>query len=50
MHIYVPILNMFSYEQTKSFAEVIANMMVSKFPKKSNTRVEYYKEEGKGIL
>ena len=47
MHIYVPILNIFSYEQTKSFAEVIANMMVSKFPKKVTLEWSTIKRKGK---
>ncbi|MDW0193196.1 MAG: DNA ligase D [Nitrososphaeraceae archaeon] len=47
LHIYVPILNIFSYEQTKSFAEVIANMMVSKFPKKVTLEWSTIKRKGK---
>lgn len=47
LHIYVPILNIFSYEQTKSFAEVIANMMVSKFPKRVTLEWSTIKRKGK---
>jgi bifunctional non-homologous end joining protein LigD len=47
LHIYVPILNIFSYEHTKSFAEVIANMMVSKFPKKVTLEWSTIKRKGK---
>ncbi len=34
LHIYVPIANIYSYDQTKSFAEAIAKIMVTKFPKR----------------
>ena len=47
LHIYVPILNIYSYEQTKSFAEVIANIMVTKFPKKVTLEWSTSKRKGK---
>ncbi len=34
IHIYVPVENIYTYEQTKSFAETIAKIMANKFPKK----------------
>jgi len=34
IHIYVPVANIYTYEQTKSFAETIAKIMVNKLPKK----------------
>ena len=34
IHIYVPVANIYTYEQTKSFAETIAKIMANKFPKK----------------
>jgi bifunctional non-homologous end joining protein LigD len=47
LHIFVPILNIYSYEQTKSFAEVIANIMVTKFPKKVTLEWSTSKRKGK---
>lgn len=47
LHIYVPISNTYPYEQTKNFAEVIARMMVSKFPKKVTTEWNTSKRKGK---
>ena len=34
IHIYVPVANIYTYEQTKNFAETIAKIMASKFQKK----------------
>jgi bifunctional non-homologous end joining protein LigD len=34
IHIYVPIANIYTYDQTKSFAETVAKIMANKFPKK----------------
>jgi bifunctional non-homologous end joining protein LigD len=47
LHIFVPILNIHSYKQTKSFAEVIANIMVTKFPKKVTLEWSTSKRKGK---
>jgi bifunctional non-homologous end joining protein LigD len=47
LHIYVPILNTYSYEQTKSFAETIANIMLKKFPKKVTLEWSTSKRKGK---
>jgi len=47
LHIYVPILNTYSYEQTKSFAETIANIMLRKFPKKITLEWSTSKRKGK---
>ena len=47
LHIYVPISNIYSYEQTKGFAEVIAKMMISKFPKKVTLEWSTLKRKGK---
>ena len=47
LHIYVPILNTYSYEQTKSFAETIANIMLRKFPKKVTLEWSTSKRKGK---
>ena len=37
LHIYVPIINSYSYEQTRNLSEIIAKIMVSKYPKKVTT-------------
>lgn len=34
IHIYVPVANIYTYEQTKSFAETIAKIMANKLPQK----------------
>lgn len=47
LHIYVPILNTYSYEQTKNFAETIANIMLRKFPKKITLEWSTSKRKGK---
>jgi len=47
LHIYVPILNAYSYDQTKSFAEIIANIMLRKFPKKVTLEWSTSKRKGK---
>lgn len=47
LHIYVPISNTYPYEQTKNFAEVMAKMMVSKFPNKVTTEWNTSKRKGK---
>jgi bifunctional non-homologous end joining protein LigD len=47
LHVYVPISNIYSYEQTKGFAEVIAKMMISKFPKKVTLEWSTLKRKGK---
>jgi bifunctional non-homologous end joining protein LigD len=47
LHIYVPILNIYSYEQTKSFAEVIAKTMFTRYPKKVTLEWRTSKRKGK---
>jgi bifunctional non-homologous end joining protein LigD len=47
IHIYVPVANIYSYEQTKSFAEAIANIMTNKFPKKVTLEWSTSKRMGK---
>ena len=47
LHIYVPIANIYSYEQTKSFAEAIAKIMLSKFSKKVTLEWSTSKRKGK---
>jgi len=47
LHIYVPILNIYSYEQTKSLAEVIAKTMFTRYPKKVTLEWRTSKRKGK---
>lgn len=47
IHIYVPVANIYTYEQTKSFAEAIAKTMANKFPKKVTLEWSTSKREGK---
>ena len=47
LHIYVPILNIYSYEQTKSLAEVIAKTMFTRHPKKVTLEWRTSKRKGK---
>jgi bifunctional non-homologous end joining protein LigD len=47
IHIYVPIANIYTYEQTKSFAEAIAKTMANKFPKKVTLEWSTSKRKGK---
>lgn len=47
LHIYVPVSNIYSYEQTKNFSETIANIMLSKFPKKITLEWSTSKRKGK---
>lgn len=46
LHIYVPIINHYPYEQTKKFAEIMARIMVSRFP--DNVTIEWSTEKRKG--
>ena len=34
LHIYVPITQKYTYDQTRTFAEIIGKIIISKFPKK----------------
>ncbi len=47
LHIYVPIINNYSYEQTRNFSEIIAKIMLSKFPNKVTTEWNTSKRKGK---
>ena len=47
LHIYVPISNIYSYEQTKNFSETIANIMLSRFPKQITIEWNTSKRKGK---
>lgn len=47
IHIYVPIANIYTYEQTKSFAETIAKTMANKLPKKVTLEWNTLERNGK---
>lgn len=47
LHVYVPVSNKYPYEQTKNFAEVMAKLMVSKFPNKVTMEWSTSKRKGK---
>ncbi|HEX2306121.1 MAG TPA: DNA ligase D [Nitrososphaeraceae archaeon] len=47
LHVYVPIINSYPYEQTRNFSELIAKIMISKYPKKVTTEWNTSKRKGK---
>ena len=47
LHIYVPIINNYPYEQTRNFSEIIAKIMISKYPKKVTTEWNTSERKGK---
>jgi bifunctional non-homologous end joining protein LigD len=47
LHIYVPINNEYTYDQTRSFAEIIGKMLMSRFPKKITMEWKTAKRTGK---
>jgi bifunctional non-homologous end joining protein LigD len=47
IHIYVPVANIYTYEQTKSFAEAVAKTMATRFPKKVTLEWSTSKRKGK---
>jgi bifunctional non-homologous end joining protein LigD len=47
LHVYVPIINSHPYEQTRKFSEIIAKIMISKYPKKVTTEWNTSKRKGK---
>jgi len=47
LHVYVPVSNKYPYEQTKNFAEVMAKLMVSKFPNTVTMEWSTSKRKGK---
>jgi len=47
IHIYVPVANIYTYDQTKSFAEAIAKSMADRFPKKVTLEWSTAKRKGK---
>ncbi|MGB5090567.1 MAG: DNA ligase D [Nitrososphaeraceae archaeon] len=47
LHVYVPIINNYPYEQTRNFSEIIAKIMISKFPRKVTAEWTTSKRKGK---
>ena len=47
LHIYVPIKNEYTYDQTRSFAEIIGKMLMSRFPRKITMEWNTAKRTGK---
>ena len=47
LHIYVPIINSYPYEQTRNLSEIIAKIMISKYPKKVTTEWNTSERKGK---
>lgn len=47
LHIYVPIINRYPYEETKKFAEIIARIMVSRFTDKITIEWSTARRKGK---
>jgi bifunctional non-homologous end joining protein LigD len=47
LHIYVPIKNEYVYDQTRSFAEIIGKMLMSRFPQKITMEWKTAKRTGK---
>jgi bifunctional non-homologous end joining protein LigD len=47
LHIFVPIVNSYTYEQTRSFAEVIGKILISRYPGKITMEWDIIKRTGK---
>jgi bifunctional non-homologous end joining protein LigD len=47
LHIFVPIANMYTYEQTRAFAEVICKILKRKYPQKITMEWDTAKRKGK---
>ncbi|HJR84450.1 MAG TPA: DNA ligase D [Nitrososphaeraceae archaeon] len=47
LHIYVPVINRYPYEHTKKFAQIMARIMISRFPNKVTTEWSTSKRKGK---
>ena len=47
LHIYIPITQKYTYDQTRSFAEIIGKTIISKFPKKVTMEWNTIKRKGK---
>lgn len=47
LHIYVPVINRYPYEHTKKFAQIMARIMISRFPNKVTIEWSTSKRKGK---
>jgi bifunctional non-homologous end joining protein LigD len=47
LHIYVPITQRYAYDRTRSFAEIIGKIIISRFPKKVTIEWNTIKRKGK---
>jgi bifunctional non-homologous end joining protein LigD len=47
LHIFVPIANLYSYEQTRSFAEVVGKILLRRYPEKITMEWDTTKRKGK---
>jgi bifunctional non-homologous end joining protein LigD len=47
LHIFVPIVNLYTYEQTRSFAEVIGKILIKRHPKRITMEWDTTKRTGK---
>lgn len=47
LHIYVPITQRYAYDRTRSFAEIIGKIIISRFPKKVTMEWKTIKRKGK---
>jgi bifunctional non-homologous end joining protein LigD len=47
LHIFVPIVNLYTYEQTRSFAEVIGKILIRRYPRKITMEWNTTKRAGK---
>jgi bifunctional non-homologous end joining protein LigD len=47
LHIFVPIANLYTYEQTRSFAEVIGKILLKRYPEKITMEWDTTKRKGK---
>src|SRR5581483_4897804 len=47
LHIFVPIISEYAYDQTRRFAEVVGSILVSKYPDKITTEWNTTKRKGK---
>jgi bifunctional non-homologous end joining protein LigD len=47
LHIFLPIANLYSYEQTRSFAEVVGKILLRRYPEKITMEWDTIKRKGK---
>ena len=47
LHIFAPIANLYTYEQTRSFAEVVGKILLRRYPEKITTEWDTTKRKGK---